>query len=71
MPRTRLIPYVDFQDSDIIRFNGSLYWSASMKPVLPTTVRAEDRWYAGHLVYTHVPNGFLLLDGYAGTVIDT
>ena len=70
-PEIGLIPYVDFQDSDIIRFNGSLYWSASMKPVLPTTVRAEDRWYAGHLVYTHVPNGFLILDGYAGTIIDT
>ncbi|MBI2185466.1 MAG: UPF0182 family protein [Thaumarchaeota archaeon] len=70
-PEIGLIPYVDFQDSDILRFNGSLYWSASMKTVLPPTVRAEDRWYASHLVYTHVPSGFLILDGHAGTISDT
>lgn len=70
-PEIGLIPYIDFQDSDIIRFNGSLYWSASMKPILPTTVRAEDAWYATHLVYTHVPNGFLILDGHEGRIIDT
>ncbi|MBI4257997.1 MAG: UPF0182 family protein, partial [Thaumarchaeota archaeon] len=70
-PEIGLIPYIDFQDSDILRFDGSLYWSASMKPILPTSVRAEDRWYASHLVYTHVPSGFLLLDGHGGTITDT
>lgn len=70
-PEIGLIPYVDFQDSDILRFGDRVYWSASMKPVLPQTVRPEDRWYAERLVYTHVPNGFLLLDGNNGTIVDT
>lgn len=70
-PEIGLIPYVDFQDSDILRFDGNLYWSASMKPTLPTTVRTQDRWYTSHLVYTHVPSGFLLLDGHAGTITET
>ena len=70
-PEIGLIPYVDFQDTDILRFNGSLYWSASLKPILPETVEASNVWYNEHLVYTHVPNGFLLLDGHNGKIVDT
>ena len=70
-PEIGLIPYVDFQDTDILRFNGSLYWSASLKPILPETVEASNRWYNEHLVYTHVPNGFLLLDGHDGKIVET
>lgn len=70
-PEIGLIPYVDFQDSDIIRFNGTLYWSASMKPILPASVRSEDRWYAEHFVYTHVPEGFLLLNAHDGRIIQS
>lgn len=69
-PEIGLIPYVDYEDSDILRFNGSLYWSASMKPILPETVRPEDRWYGEHLVYTHVPRGFYLLDASEGRIVD-
>ncbi len=67
-PEIGLIPYVDYQDSDILRFNGTLYWSASMKPILPETVLTEDRWYAEHLVYTHVPNGFYILNAHEGVI---
>lgn len=70
-PEIGLIPYIDYEDSDIIRFNGTLYWAASMKPVLPETVRTQDIWYAEHLVYTHVPNGFLILDAHEGTIVET
>lgn len=70
-PEIGLIPYVDFEDSDILRFNGRIYWSASMKPVLPVSVKAADIWYNQHLVYTHVPNGFLLLDASNGTIVDS
>ena len=70
-PEIGLIPYVDFQDTDILRFNGSLYWSSSMKPILPDTVEAANVWYNQHLVYTHVPNGFLLLDGHDGKIVET
>jgi len=70
-PEIGLIPYLDFQDSDILRFNGSLYWSASMKLVLPPTVRAEDRWYAEHIFYTNIPQAFLMLDAHTGSVINS
>jgi len=70
-PEIGLIPYIDYEDSDIIRFNGTLYWAASMKPVLPGTVRPQDTWYAEHLVYTHVPLGFLILDAGQGKIVDT
>ncbi|MCX8170391.1 MAG: UPF0182 family protein [Candidatus Bathyarchaeota archaeon] len=69
-PEIGLIPYVDFAEVDILRFNGSLYWSASMDLILPQSVRPEDRWYAIHFVYTHVPNGFLMLDAHTGKIVD-
>jgi len=70
-PEIGLIPYVDFEDNDILRFNNTLYWTASMKPILPTTVSAENRWYNEHLVYTHVPNGFLTLEATNGQIVDS
>ena len=69
-PEIGLIPYVDFAEADILRFNGTLYWSASMDLVLPATVLPADRWYAAHFVYTHVPSGFLMLDAHAGRIVD-
>lgn len=70
-PEIGLIPYVDFEDNDILRFNNQLYWTASMKPILPSTVANENRWYNEHLVYTHVPNGFLTLDATNGQIVDS
>ena len=70
-PEIGLIPYVDFEDNDILRFNNTLYWTASMKPILPTTVDVQNRWYNEHLVYTHVPTGFLTLDATSGQIIDS
>jgi len=69
-PEIGLIPYIDFEDSDILRFGNRLYWSASMKPVLPSDIPPADIWYNEHLVYTHVPSGFLLLDANNGTIIN-
>jgi len=69
-PEIGLIPYIDFAEADILRFNGTLYWSASMDLILPATVRPEDRWYATHFVYTHVPSGFLMLDAHKGRIVD-
>ena len=70
-PEIGLIPYVDFEDNDILRFNDKLYWTASMKPILPTSVSADDRWYNEHLVYTHVPDGFLTLEATDGQIVDS
>ncbi|MDE1862635.1 MAG: UPF0182 family protein [Thaumarchaeota archaeon] len=69
-PEIGLIPYVDFEDNDILRFNNTLYWTASMKPILPSSVSAENVWYNQHFVYTHVDNGFLMLDAHNGTIVD-
>ena len=70
-PEIGLIPYVDFENNDILRFNDTLYWSASMKPILPTSVSQENIWYNEHLVYTHVDNGFLTLNAHNGTIVDS
>ena len=70
-PEIGLIPYVTFEDNDILRFNDKLYWTASMAPVLPSSVSAENRWYNEHLVYTHVPEGFLTLEATDGTIVDS
>ncbi len=70
-PEIGLIPYVRIYDSDILRFNDTQYWSAAMTPVLPSSVTTENRWYNEHLVYTHVPNGFLMLDAHNGGIINS
>src|SRR5713226_8621550 len=70
-PEIGLIPYVDFENNDILRFNDTLYWTASMKPQLPSSVTQADKWYNEHLVYTHVDNGFLTLDASNGTIVDS
>lgn len=70
-PEIGLIPYVDFTTTDILRFNGSLYWSASMDLILPATVLPADEWYATRMVYTHVPKDFLMLEGHKGSVAGT
>ena len=70
-PEIGLIPYVTFEDNDILRFDDKLYWTASMAPVLPSSVSLENRWYNEHLVYTHVPEGFLTLEATDGTIVDS
>ncbi len=70
-PEIGLIPYVDFEDNDILRFNNTLYWTTSMKPILPSSVSVENRWYNEHLVYTHVPNGFLTIEATNGQIVDS
>ncbi|KEQ57396.1 hypothetical protein SCCGRSA3_00127 [Marine Group I thaumarchaeote SCGC RSA3] len=70
-PEIGLIPYVDFEDNDILRFNNTLYWTASMKPILPTSVSLENRWYNEHFVYTHVPDGFLTLEATDGQIVES
>jgi uncharacterized membrane protein (UPF0182 family) len=69
-PEIGLIPYVDFEDNDILRFNNTLYWTASMKPITPPTVTIENEWYNEHLVVTHVPNGFLTLEATDGQIVN-
>ena len=70
-PEIGLIPYVNFEDNDILRFNDKLYWTASMAPILPTSVSLENQWYNEHLVYTHVPEGFLTLEATSGQIVDS
>ena len=66
-----MIPYVNFEDNDILRFDDKLYWTASMAPILPSSVSLENQWYNEHLVYTHVPNGFLTLEATDGQIVDS
>ena len=66
-----MIPYVNFEDNDILRFDDKLYWTASMAPILPSSVSLENQWYNEHLVYTHVPEGFLTLEATDGKIVDS
>ncbi|MGI0069146.1 MAG: UPF0182 family protein, partial [Nitrosopumilaceae archaeon] len=70
-PEIGLIPYVDFETNDILRFNDTLYWTASMKPILPSSVTQGNIWYNQHLVYTHVDNGFLTINAHNGSIVDS
>ena len=70
-PEIGLIPYVNFEDNDILRFDDKLYWTASMAPILPSSVSLENRWYNEHMVYTHVPEGFLTLEATDGKIVDS
>ncbi|CAI9831727.1 MAG: UPF0182 family protein [Nitrosopumilus sp.] len=70
-PEIGLIPYVEIGDNDILRFNDTLYWTASMAPKIPDSVSAENTWYNEHLVYTHVPEGFLTLEATGGRIADS
>ena len=42
-----------------------------MKPILPSSVSLENQWYNEHLVYTHVPDGFLTLEATDGQIVDS
>ena len=42
-----------------------------MAPILPSSVSLENQWYNEHLVYTHVPNGFLTLEATDGVIVDS
>ena len=42
-----------------------------MAPVLPSTVDPNNIWFNQHLVYTHVPNGFLTLGATDGQIVDS
>jgi len=70
-PDIGLIPYVNFVDNDILRFDDKLYWTASMAPIQPTSVSLENQWYNEHLVYTHVPEGILTLEATDGQKVDS
>ncbi|MGB1690829.1 MAG: UPF0182 family protein, partial [Nitrosopumilus sp.] len=39
--------------------------------ILPTSVSLDNRWYNEHLVYTHVPEGFLTLEATDGQIVDS
>ena len=62
---------INFADTDIVRFNNSIYWAASTTPNLPADVTPENRWYNEHLVYTHATKGILMLEAATGNVIDS
>lgn len=61
------LAYFDF---DILRFGGSMYWTGTTVPVVPPSVKQEDRWFSQHIKYTHSDIGIKMLDAYSGNVVD-
>jgi hypothetical protein len=59
--------YIDF---DLLRFEGSMYWTGTTAPVEPPNVAQEKKWFAQHKKYTHSDIGMKMLDAYSGSVVD-
>jgi uncharacterized protein len=62
---------INFADTDIVRFNDTMYWVAPTTPNLPADATPENRWYNEHLVYTHATKCMLMLQAATGNVIDS
>ncbi|GIS74016.1 MAG: hypothetical protein CM1200mP11_2310 [Nitrosopumilaceae archaeon] len=41
-----------------------------MKPILPTSVSLDNRWYNEHLVYTHFPRRIFDLEATDGQIVE-
>ena len=61
---------INFADTNIVRFNNTMYWAAPTAPNLPQDVTPEDTWYNEHFVYTHSGKGVLMIGANTGNVID-
>jgi uncharacterized membrane protein (UPF0182 family) len=59
--------YFDF---DILRFDGSMYWTGTTIPLVPPNVAPENRWFSQHTKYTHSDVGMKMLDASSGIVVD-
>lgn len=62
---------INFADTNIVRFNNSMYWAAATAPNLPADVTPENTWYNEHFVYTHSGKGVLMMQANTGNVIDS
>lgn len=62
---------INFADTNIVRFNNTMYWSAPTAPNLPQDVTPDDTWYNEHFVYTHSGKGVLMMGASTGNVIDS
>jgi uncharacterized protein len=62
---------VNFADTNIVKFNNTMYWAAPTAPTLPQDVTPDDTWFNEHFVYTHSGKGVLMMGATTGTVIDS
>lgn len=62
---------INFADTNIVRFNNTMYWAAPTAPNLPADVIPENIWYNEHFVYTHSGKGVLMMEANTGNVIDS
>ena len=68
-PEIGLIPYVRSEVNDRLRFSYTLYWTASMKPILPPSVSAVNSWCNEHRIYTQLPHGLLTSGATDGHIV--
>jgi hypothetical protein len=61
------LTYFDF---DVLRFDGSMYWTGTTVPVVPQNVAQEQRWFSQHTKYTHTDVGVKMLDADSGSAVD-
>ncbi len=62
---------INFADTNIVRFNSTMYWAAPTAPNLPADVTPENTWYNEHFVYTHSGKGVLMMQANTGNITDS
>ena len=61
---------LNYVDLDVLRFDGSMYWTGTTVPVVPPNVAPENKWSFQHLKYTHSDVGMKMLDADSGSIVD-
>lgn len=61
---------INYADTDILRFDGTMYWTASTTPNVPQNVAVSNLWFTQHMVYTHANIGMRMLEADTGNIVD-
>lgn len=61
---------LSFFDFDILRFDGSMYWTGTTVPDIPKSVASKDAWFNQHFIYTHSDVGMKMLEADTGNIVD-
>ena len=61
---------LEYFDVDLLRFDGSMYWTGTTFPSIPEDAGQNDDWFYQHMVYTHSEIGMKMLAANSGSVVD-
>lgn len=61
---------IHYVDTDILRFDGTMYWTGTTSPNLPEDVAQTNTWFSEHITYTHSNVGMKMLEADTGNIVD-